>query len=342
MNIGSFLNKHLTTKADYVARDSMVNKARQAGLSKPLVGAGVGAAVGGTAGFLWGAHNLSQDRVEVVTQTQEITRPVLVGASYDDADTYFTTYTTTDSDGNTQTHTQWHYEPEDWSPIIRNQGTGFNDQKKVFQHSSSFGPLTGLAVGAGAGAVVGALVTSLTSLIQDEPAGYREKPRVPETAEKQALAQNADKAPLVGTLAGAVLGAGAGAWAGSLAAEQNQSITQVYQQPVYERQTIGYIPSDSQTRSVSNGRWGDFNVMYKDLPENIHGTPRFSEGGEAIRRSVFTGEYQPVTTTTNSHWLTPAKGAMLGAGLGAATGLLAGIAGGVLMKIASGEQAKKD
>jgi hypothetical protein len=340
MNIGSFLNRHLAGKPDYLAQDSLVNKARRGGLSKPLVGAGVGAAVGGTAGFLWGANNLSKDQVSVVTRTEEITRPVLVGAAYDDADSYTTTYTTTDSDGNTQYHTQWHYEPEDWDPIIRHQGTGQYDQKKVFQHSSSFGPLTGLAVGAGAGALVGALVTSLTNLVQDElPRHSWDKPRVPETAEKQTLARQADKAPLVGTVAGALVGAGAGAWAGSLAAERNQSIEQVYQQPVYETRTIGYIPSNHQTRTVSQGRWGDFRVMYDELPENFQGSPRFSNGGEAVRRSVFTGRYQPVQLTSNSHWLTPAKGAAIGAGLGAVTGLLTGVAGGILMKIASGEQA---
>jgi hypothetical protein len=340
MNIGSFLNKHLATKADYVARDSMVNKARAAGLSKPLVGAGVGAAIGGTAGFLWGASNLSKDQVSVAVQTEEITRPVLVGAYYDDADTYTTTYTTTDSDGNTTTHTQWHYDSEDWSPTIRHQATGFQDQKKVFNHSASFGPLTGLAVGAGAGAIIGALVTSLTKLVQDEPASYYEKPRVPESDEKKALAQKADKAPLIGTIAGAVLGAGAGAWAGSMAADRNQTITQVYQKPIYETRSIGFIPSDSQTREVSNGRWGDFRINFDDLPENFRGTPRFSQGGEEIRRSVFTGRYEPVTTSTNSHWLTPAKGAAIGAGLGAITGLVSGVAGGILMKIAAGEQVK--
>ena len=340
MNIGTFFKQHLSTGTDYVARDSFVNKARGAGLSKPLVGAGIGAAVGGAAGFLWGASNLSKDTVSVVTRTQEITRPVLVGADYDDADTYTTQYSTTDSDGNTQWHTQWHHDSEDWSPIVREQGTGFQDQKKIFRHSSHFGPLTGLAVGAGAGAIVGALVTSLTKLVEDEPASYWDKPKVPDTEEKKVLAQKADKGPLIGTIAGALVGAGAGAWAGSLAASRNQTIDQVYQKPVYETRTIGYIPSDSQTSLVSNGRGGDFRVMFQDLPEDFRGTPRFSQGGEAIHRSVFTGRYEPVQTVSNSQWLTPARGAFIGAGLGAVTGLAAGVAGGILMKIAAGEQAK--
>lgn len=339
MNISGFLQRQLATKPDYAPRESLVNKARSAELSKPLIGAGVGAVVGGTAGFLWGAHNLSKDQVSIATSTQEITRPVLVGADYDDADSYTTTYTTTDSDGNSTTHTQWHYESEDWSPIIQRQNTGFQDVKKVFQHTSSFGPLTGAAVGAGVGAVVGALVTSLTRLVEDEPAGYRERPKLPETAEKQALAQNADKAPLIGTIAGAVVGTAAGAWVGSIAADRNQVLNQVYQQPVYENRSLGFIPSDSQTRDIPGRNYGDFRVMFQDLPENFKGSPRFSQGGEQIVRPVFTGRYQPVSTTTNSHWLTPAKGAIIGGGLGAVTGLAAGVAGGILMKIAAGEQA---
>lgn len=340
MNIGTLIKHHLATGTDYVARDSLVNKARSAGLSKPLVGAGIGAAVGGTAGFLWGASNLSRDSVSVVTQSQEITRPVLVGADYDDADSYTTSYTTTDSEGNTQFHTDWHHESEDWSPIIHRQGTGFVDQKKVFQHSSHFGPLTGLAVGAGAGAIVGALVTSLTRLVEDQPAGYYQKPRVPETAEKKALAQKADHAPLVGTVAGAVVGAGAGAWAGSLAASRNQTIDQIYQKPVYETRLLGYIPSDSQTGEVSNGRGGDFRVMYSELPESFRGNPRFSQGGEAVHGSVFTGRYEPVRTVSNSQWLTPVRGALIGAGLGAVTGFATGVASGIVLKLMAGEQAK--
>jgi hypothetical protein len=82
-------------------------------------------------------------------------------------------------------------------------------------------------------------------------------------------------------------------------------------------------------------------VMFSGEPEvSVTYSPRFSQGGEEIRRQVFTGRYQPVNTTTNSHWLTPAKGALIGTGLGAAAGLAAGLASGILLKIASGEQAQ--
>ncbi len=338
MSLSSFLHKHLAVKSDYTPRASLVNRARSEGLSKPLVGAGVGAAVGGTAGFLWGASNLSNDQVAVVQHSEGITRPELIGASYDDADTYTTTYTTTDSNGNSTTHTQWHYDPADWDPIIRNNPTGFQDQKKIYQHSSAFGPLTGAAVGAGVGAIVGALITSLTKIVDDEPAGWARQPNKPDTDEKKILAARADQAPLAGAVAGTLLGAGAGAWAGTLASSRNQTFTQTYQQPIYEARTLGYIPSNSQTRDIPGRHWGDFDVMYKDLPENLNGNPRFSEGGEQVRRPVFTGRYEPVTLTTESHWLTPAKGALIGGGLGGAVGLATGVASGILMKIAAGEQ----
>lgn len=339
MSVSSFLHKHLAAKSDYTPRASLVNRARSEGLSKPLVGAGVGAAVGGTAGFLWGAGNLSNDQVTVVQHSEGITRPELVGASYDDADTYTTTYTTTDSNGNSTTHTQWHHDPADWDPIIRNNPTGYQDQKKIYQHSSSFGPLTGAAVGAGVGAIVGTLITSLTKIVDDEPAGWSRQPKQPDTEEKKTLAARADQAPLVGAVAGTLLGAGAGAWAGSLASGRNQTFIQTYQKPIYETRTLGYIPSNSQTRDIPGRHWGDFDVMYKDLPENLHGSPRFSSGGEVVRRPVFTGDYQATTLTTNSHWLTPAKGALIGGGLGGAVGLATGVASGILMKIAAGEQA---
>ena len=75
MKIGGFWNKHVGRSNDWTAEGSMVNKARSAGLSKQLVGAGIGAAVGGTTGFLAGTYSLSQDRVSIVSETRELTRP---------------------------------------------------------------------------------------------------------------------------------------------------------------------------------------------------------------------------------------------------------------------------
>ena len=88
MNIRGFYNKHIGKNNDYQASNSLVNKARREGLSKPLVGAGIGAAVGGTAGFLAGLHNLSNDEVTISTRAEHLTRPVLVGADYDPAHSY--------------------------------------------------------------------------------------------------------------------------------------------------------------------------------------------------------------------------------------------------------------
>lgn len=47
MGIKGFFQKHIGNQADYSPRRSLVNKVRDSGLSRPMVGAGVGAAVGG-------------------------------------------------------------------------------------------------------------------------------------------------------------------------------------------------------------------------------------------------------------------------------------------------------
>lgn len=337
MNIRAFFQKHIGTSNDYQAENSVVNKARRAGLSKPLVGAGVGAAVGGSAGFLAGLHNLSTDRVDITSQTEHLTRPELIGADYDPANSYVTY--TTDADGNLQSH--WHHDPADWDPIIQRQPTGESVTRQVID-KSWFGPVTGTLMGIGIGAVTGALVTSLTDLVQDDVPRYWETPKAPQTEKKQQQARQADKAPLVGTIAGAVVGAGAGALAGHISAQKNVVLTQTVGEPVYETRTIGYIPRVSQKSSIPKQYFHTgHKIYYNELPADEFGTRPFSQGGQAINRKYFTGDFKDVTTTENSHWLTPAKGAVLGAGVGAAVGFIGGVASGILMKIASGEDPLK-
>ncbi len=338
MNIRGFFQKHIGSSQDYTPRNSLVNKARREGLSKPLVGAGIGAAVGGAAGYLWGTHNLSQDQVTISTETSELTRPVLVGADYDSS-RYWTT-TSTDADGNMQI--QHHHEPADWDPIIERVPTGQVEQKDVINHSTGFGPVAGTLVGMGVGAIAGALVTSLTKMIKDEPPGYYDRPKVPETEKDQKLARLADKAPLVGAAAGTVIGAAGGALAGHIAAGKNVVLEQVVAEPVYETRTIGYIPRVSQKSEIPRELFHTGQkIYYRELPDNRWGSPHFSDRGQAINRKYFTGDYQDVAHTENSHWLTPAKGALVGAGVGAVAGLATGVAGGILMKIAAGEDPPK-
>jgi len=332
MNIRGFYNKHIGKNNDYQASNSLVNKARREGLSKPLVGAGIGAAVGGTAGFLAGLHNLSNDEVTISTRAEHLTRPVLVGADYDPAHSYTTTYT--DADGNLQT--QWHHDPADWDPIIQNQRTGDVVHRQVVD-KSWFGPISGTLIGLGVGAVAGALVTSLTDMVKDDVPGYWETPKKPESKEKQELAQRADKAPLIGTAVGAVVGAGAGALAGHISAGKNVAITQTVAEPVYENRTIGHIPRVSQKSSIPGHYFHPGQKIYYNEMRGEYGETPFSGSGQAINRKYFTGRYEDTTTTKNSHWLTPASGLLLGAGVGAMTGLATGVATGILMKMASGE-----
>lgn len=321
---------------DWTAKKSMVNKARSAGLSKPLVGAGIGAAIGGTAGFLAGTYNLSQDEVTIASETRELTRPELIGADYDPEDTYATYYT--DSDGNMQT--QWHTDPADWDPIIRNNPTGYTATEKVIKNSNWLGPVSGTLIGLGVGAVTGALVTSLTRLVDDPVASWGRTPKKPETEKAEKLANTANHAPLAGAAIGTVIGAAAGAYAGHVAAGKNVVLDQVVTEPIYETRNLGYIPRVSQKRTIPRNLFHrGYKIYYDELPDNRWGTPHFSDRGQAINRRYFTGEYQDVRRVENSHWLTPAKGAAIGAGLGAVTGLATGVASGILMKMAAGEQA---
>ena len=146
----------------------------------------------------------------------------------------------------------------------------------------------------------------------------------------------------MGTIAGAAVGAGAGALAGHISANKNVVLTQTVAEPVYERRTIGHIPRVSQKSSIPRSYFHPGSkIYYNELPESEFGKNPFSGSGQAINREYFTGEYRDTTATQNSHWLTPMRGAFLGAGVGAATGLVTGVAAGVLMKIAAGEDPPK-
>ena len=337
MSLTSFIHKHIGTSNDYKPRDSFVNKARREGLSKPLVGAGVGAALGGATGFAWGLSNLANDHVFIENSRVELTRPTLVGADYDPPDDYVTYYT--DADGNMQT--QWHHDPADWDPIFSQHGTGQFEEKKVLTHTATFGPLLGTAVGLGVGALVGAAVAGLTSIVTDDIGDPWDPPKVPTTEEKKNQARQADMAPWIGAGVGAGVGALAGLWAGTVAQNHNVVLDQVIQKPVYQNELLGYIPRVSQKSSIPGELFHPgHKIYYSEVGDRFGQTP-FAGGGQQIVRSVFSGRFEATHTVENSHWLTPARGAALGLGAGALTGLGAGVAAGILMKVAAGEDPPK-
>ena len=145
----------------------------------------------------------------------------------------------------------------------------------------------------------------------------------------------------VGTAVGAVVGAGAGALAGHISAGKNVAITQTVAEPVYENRTIGHIPRVSQKSSIPRQYFHPGQKIYYNEMRGEYGETPFSGSGQAINRKYFTGRYEDTTTTKNSHWLTPASGLLLGAGVGAMTGLATGVATGILMKMAAGEDPPK-
>lgn len=333
MSVLSWARRNVGSSSDYRPANSMVNKLRRDGLGGSAAGAGIGAAVGGTGGFLWGLSNLANDRVEVVNTTYQVTRPVLVGADFDSGSSY---WVSTDDKGGGY----WHTDPDDWDPIIRHDPTGTTYERQSFKHTMLFGPVTGALVGLGAGAVLGGIAGAITQCVLNrdkDPYQWPPPPqKVPSTPEKQRLARLADRAPLLGTAAGGALGLGAGMLMGSISQGKAQSLTQTLSEPVFQREQIGWIPYNRDTSSTRPFMESGGRIYYDNLPRDRFGEVPFS-GREAVHRDVPTGEFTRRTMTEQSHKLSPLTGGLIGLGLGLAGGLLTGVASGVLLKAAAGE-----
>lgn len=272
-------------------------------------GAGVGAAVGTTAGFAWGMHNLAQDSVSIVTERNEYLRPQLVGAHYvpEDCTTHYTYDDKGMMNGSYQTCDSPYFRP-----IVQNHSTGLIEDRQKFTHTHSIGPLAGAAIGLGVGTVAGALVGALVQKLAD--------PQATAAAE-----QRSNRAPLIGVGAGALLGAGAGYAAGALAQSKNQTLTQLVNTPVTQDMRIGWVPYAREHGNLRGQYDGNRNLYYTD-------TNQFS-GQKEVVVAYPTGGFRQHTEVSQSHTLTPWAGAALGVGLGAVAGGLTGVAVGVLDKV---------
>jgi len=317
MNISGLWNRHIGKSSDYSRGPNALDDMAASATRKVPVGAGLGAAVGAAAGYAYGLNNLIQDKVTVVERTYEVQRPVLVGADYDPEWTEF--QNVYDDKGNLSYVNTIHHD-DDWDPILARQSTGQTYTRKEFEHSRGLGPMASAAVGMGVGAVVGGLAGVAAGMI---------------TKDSHQWTRPSDKgnhAPKIGAAVGGLTGATLGAIAGKISQSKAEILTQTVSEPVFERQTIGYIPHDSDYRSIPRGYFEPGHRLHYDrLPEGAYGTPPFA-GKEAIVRDVPTGEFQSRTTSETSHRLTPLTGALLGAGIGAVGGFAAGVAVGVLQK----------
>lgn len=310
MSVISLVRTHIGRSDDYTP-PTLVSTA-----GPVAAGAGIGAAIGGSVGFGLGLAELRGDRVEIETVTHQVTRPVLVGADYDDVDRSW-------RPGSNGQPGHWVRHDDDWDPIIERQNTGQTYTEKRFTHSMAYGPVAGALVGMGVGAVVGGLAGALVQHL---------KPSVAESKEVPAnVAWLAEKAPWVGAGLGALAGATAGLAMGQVSQAHAQSLTQTIYAPITERQQLGWIPFESDNIPRPYSSSGDYQLRYDQLPKSIFGEVPF-QGKEAVFGEVPTGQLSERVETVRSHNFTPLTGALLGAGLGAAGGFGLGVATGVIAR----------
>ena len=308
-----FYQKHIGPGGgDYSRGPSKLQEVAE-DLPAVAAGAGLGAALGSTAGFGWGLHNLSQDTVSIVTQRTEYLKPELVGAHYVPEDC--TTNYTYDDKGNI-TGSYQNCDPAHFRALEQNRSTGLIEERQKFTHTHSIGPLAGAAIGLGVGTVAGALVGVLVQKVAD--------PQATSAAEKRS-----NHAPLIGVGAGALIGAGAGYAAGAMAQAKNQTIDQLVHTPITQNMRIGWVPYGSDHSSLRGQLDANRNLYYTD-------TNAFS-GRREVVEAVPTGAFRDHREISHSYHISPWAGAALGLGLGAVAVCLTGVAVGVLDKvIASG------
>jgi hypothetical protein len=132
----------------------------------------------------------------------------------------------------------------------------------------------------------------------------------------------------------------AGLLAGSAAQAGGRELTQIIQEPVYERQVIGFIPRTSQYSQIPRDQFEPgYKLYYSDRP-GAYNSDSF-RGSERVVRSVFTGDFKPVETTDRSNFFNPVTGAIAGTAIGAGLGFGVGVASGVLMRMAGADGEKK-
>lgn len=314
MNISGWFHKHLGPQNDFSRQDGgLLDEAARGPGRRAVVGAGLGAAVGTAAGFAYGLHNQAEDRVSIETRTHSVDRPVLVGADYDPA--HYRSQPNANGKGTHLVRVD-----DDWDPIVQTRATGQTYTRKEFEHTRALGPVGGALIGLGVGTAVGALGGALVGMLSRD----NDYLTLKDTG-------RGNKTPLIGAAAGVLAGAMAGGYAGALAQDRAEVLTQTIQEPVFTRQTIGFIPHDADYRQIPRDLFAPGHKLYYDRLDSSYGSVPF-QGKEAVVRSVPTGEFSSRTISESSYRLTPLTGALLGAGIGGLAGLAGGVAVGVLQK----------
>lgn len=308
MNVRQWWGRHVSSaRPDY----------KPAALAGGIAGAGVGMAAGAVVGYAQGLENLEHQEITAVPYRYQASRPVLVGADYDDVDRRY------QPDGNGGG--RWVRQDDDWDPIFRQEPHKEYEGVR-FERSVGFAdsPLGRALIGAGTGLLVGAALGVATGLVV-RAAGYQG------SFDDQKWSRYALPA---GAATGAAVGGALGYLAGTreLAARTEVVVTA----PTYERRQVGWMPREGDQIPQQYRHGGsDFKIYYSELPKSF-GDPPFA-GRDPVYASVPVGEEQTVVASHGSHSLLGSV--LVGAGTGAVFGLAAGIAAGSLMRLLSAPEA---
>ena len=287
-----------TSKAKPSAKEVASSGAKGA-----AVGAGLGAAIGAGVGYAKGLANMEAQEITVTDTTYYSRQPHLVGAEYDDTDMVY------EYDFFAEEY-RWKTDDDDWDAIVQHSDDKAY-QKPQFQ-SSHTGVLGAVATNALKGAVIGGVVGTLGATAA-RVAGWNDQ-------SAEMLSTKTPKYAGVGLATGAVIGAGAGYYAGVVS--QNNAITEIRTAPVYENQTIGWIPLERNARQISKdlGKGsGDYTLDYNELNGRYGSTP--FEGQDSVVAKVPVGEVQKEFT---SNRLSPVTGALAGMAIGGLIGTAVG------------------
>jgi hypothetical protein len=277
-----------------------------------VAGATVGAVVGAGIGYAQGLETLRNPEATVTNETYFSTQPRLVGARYDDEDSNYV-YDSFSEEW------RWETDDDDWDPIIervRNKQYSkpvFRTEQAGLLRSVATGALKGAAIGGVVGAVgaVGARAAGWNGLNGGE------------------ILENPGVAAAIGGATGAVIGGVAGFQAGKIA--QQNALVETRTAPTYERQHIGWQPTERAARQISrdfNKGSGDFELRYSEVGDR-YGTPAF-QGHDKVYSRVQVGEHSEDYLSSS---ITPLKGALLGVAGGAALGVAVGVGASVFNRL---------
>lgn len=289
-----------------------------------VLGAGAGAAVGATAGVIAGFNAQKTNTVTEVWENREIRHPSMHGYTHHARPDYSYPCVERNDEGScVRTETKldgwWHT----YSPNIRERVVG-NYTEPTFRNDNFLEPLKGGLLGAVGGGLVGLGVglglAALERSLRDDSAPIA-RPKLSPEAEK-ALSLRAGAATVAGASVGVAVGAYLGHQGGQVEAAMGQSHTRLWNVPVTERETLGYVPGSHYEHNwfgstfawPSSGRTNATHPVVRDVPVyNAVGQPRMTGAQKVFHTERYGAVFGGIA------------GGVIGAGVGLATGIAVGL-----------------